>query len=131
MSLCVLIGGKSAACLAGVLFSLSWTHSVEKTQWKEYWQVQSEELVLAETFVKGSGAGIDPAPHAVLDQGWYRWAPLAPVKLPSIFLANSELTPDNWNLCAIDPLNHKAIECIDFATFEEQGVRSFTIQPRR
>jgi len=129
MSLCVFIAGKSAACLAGLLFSLSWTHSVEKTEWVEYWHVQDEQLVLRETFVKGSGAGIDPAPNAVLDNGWYRWAPESLVTVPAISLANSELTPDNWTLCALDAITQRAGECIDFATFENRGVESFTIKP--
>ena len=128
MSLCVFIAGKSAACLAGLLFSLSWTHSVEKTEWVEYWQIKDEQLVLNETFVKGSGAGIDPAPNAVLDNGWYRWAPETPVRVPAISLANSELTPDNWMLCALDPVTYKTGECIDFAKFEDRGVESFTIK---
>jgi len=129
MSLCVFIAGKSAACLAGLLFSLSWTHSVEKTGWVEHWQVQNEQLVLRETFVKGSGAGIDPAPNAVLDNGWYRWAPESLVTVPAISLANSELTPDNWTLCALDAITQRADDCIDFATFENRGVESFTINP--
>ena len=128
MSLCVFIAGKSAACLAGLLFSLSWTHSVEKTEWVEHWQLKDEQLVLKETFVKGSGAGIDPAPNAVLENGWYRWAPESPVRVPAISLANSELTPDNWMLCALDPVTYQTGECIDFAMFEDRGVESFTIQ---
>lgn len=131
MSLCVLIAGKSAACLAGLLFSLSWTHSIEKTEWIEHWQIQDEQLVLQEAFVKGSGAGIDPPPHAVLEQGWYRWKPLNPTVLPSISLANSELTPDNWTLCALDVVTQKACKCIDFARFEAKGVESFTLKPGR
>lgn len=131
MSVCVFIAGKSAACLAGLLFSLSWTHSVEKTEWIEHWQVQNEQLVLKETFVKGSGAGIDPAPHAVLENSWYHWKPQTAVVVPSISLANSELTPDNWTLCALDPATEKTGECIDFAKFEDQGVESFTIQVSR
>lgn len=131
MSLCVFIAGKSAACLAGLLFSLSWTHSVEKTEWIEHWQSDNELLVLRETFVKGSGAGIDPAPNAVLENGWYHWGPESPVTVPSISLANSELTPDNWMLCALDSVTREAGECIDFAKFEDQGVESFTIKPCR
>lgn len=131
MSLCVFIAGKSAACLAGLLFSLSWTHSVEKTEWVEYWQLKDEQLVLKETFVKGSGAGIDPAPNAVLDKGWYRWAPESPVRIPAISLANSELTPDNWMLCVLDPVTYQTGECIDFAMFEDRGVESFTLQASR
>lgn len=131
MSLCVFIAGKSAACLAGLLFSLSWTHSIEKTQWVEHWHIQNERLVLQETFVKGSGAGIDPAPNAVLDHGWYRWKPLQAVELSSLSLANSELTPDNWMLCALDSVTRETGECIDFAKFEDRGVESFTIKPCR
>lgn len=131
MSLCVFIVGKSAACLAGLLFSLSWTHSVEKTEWVEHWQLKDEQLVLKETFVKGSGAGIDPAPNAVLENGWYRWAPESPVAVPAISLANSELTPDNWTLCALDAVTHETGECIDFGKFEDRGVESFTIQASR
>lgn len=131
MSVCVFIAGKSVACLAGLLFSLSWTHSVEKTEWVEHWQTQNELLVLQETFVKGSGAGIDPAPNAVLENGWYRWKPQTAVVVPSISLANSELTPDNWTLCALDAVTRRTGECIDFAKFEDQGVESFTIQASR
>lgn len=128
MSLCVFIAGQSAACIAGWLFSLGWTHSIEKTQWIEHWQVQEQLLVLRETFVKGSGAGVDPASNAVLDNGWYRWKPMRAVTLDSISLANSELTPDNWMLCALDPVSVKPVECIDFAKFEDRGVESFTIK---
>ena len=130
MSLCVFIAGKSAACIAGLLFSLSWTHSIEKTQWIEHWQVDGGQLVLRETFVKGSGAGIDPAPNAVLEKGWYRWKPLQPVALESLSLANSELTPDNWMLCALDSVTQQTGECLDFAKFEDLGVESFTIKQR-
>jgi hypothetical protein len=130
MSLCVFIAGKSAACIAGLLFSLSWTHSIEKTQWIEHWQVDGGQLVLRETFVKGSGAGIDPAPNAVLENGWYRWKPLQPVTLESLSLANSELTPDNWMLCALDSVTQQTGECLDFAKFEDLGVESFTIKQR-
>jgi hypothetical protein len=129
MSLCVLIAGKSAACLAGVLFSLSWTHSIEKTRWVEHWQISGDQLTLQETFVKGSGAGIDPAPNAVLWNGWYRWKPEQAIELPLLSLANSELTPDNWRLCALDCVTHQAGECIDFASYEAQGAESFTIKP--
>ncbi|KYP12859.1 MAG: hypothetical protein A0129_00525 [Limnobacter sp. CACIAM 66H1] len=131
MSLCVVIAGKSAACLAGLLFSLSWTHSVEKTEWVEHWQLKDEQLVLKETFVKGSGAGIDPAPNAVLENGWYRWVPESPLTVPAISLANSELTPDNWMLCVLNSVTHETGECIDFAKFEDRGVELFTIQAGR
>lgn len=128
MSLCVFIAGKAAACLAGLLFSLSWTHSIEKTQWIEHWRIEGQQLALQETFVKGSGAGIDPSPNAVLRDGWYQWKPLQAIRLDSISLANSEVTPDNWRLCVLDTLSRYLGDCIDFSTFEDRGVESFTIQ---
>lgn len=128
MSLCVLIAGKTAACLAGVLFSLSWTHSVEKTQWIEHWRLQDQQLSLEKTRVKGSGAGIDPAPHARLVNGWYEWSPLEAFTVPSIALANSQRTPDNWLLCRLNPATLKPRECIDFATFEDQGRKGFVLK---
>lgn len=129
MSVCVFIASKSAACLAGLLFSLSWTHSIEKTKWVEHWQIAGDQLVLQKTFVKGSGAGIDPAPNAVLRYGWYEWEPEEPLALASISLANSELTQDNWSLCSIDAVTHQAGECIDFDSFKPLGAESFTIKP--
>lgn len=129
MSVCVFIASKSAACLAGLLFSLSWTHSIEKTKWVEHWQIAGDQLVLQKTFVKGSGAGIDPAPNAVLRNGWYEWESEEPLALASISLANSGLTPDNWSLCSIDTVTHQAGECIDFDSFKPLGTESFTIKP--
>ncbi|MGO4839058.1 DUF1850 domain-containing protein, partial [Rhizobiaceae sp. 2RAB30] len=38
MSLCVVAAGKTTV-LAASLFTLSWTHSVEKTRWEEDWRV--------------------------------------------------------------------------------------------
>lgn len=128
MSLCVLIAGKTVACLAGVLFSLSWTHSVEKTQWIEHWGIQNQQLSLQKTFVKGSGAGIDPAPHARLVNGWYEWEPRDALIVPSISLANSGLTPDNWQLCQLNPDTLEPRECIDFAEIEDQAGDGFTLK---
>lgn len=130
MSLCVLIAGKAAACLAGALFSLSWTHSVEKTQWIEHWRIQDQQLSLQKTFVKGSGAGIDPAPHARLVDGWYEWAPLDTLVVPEIALANSQMTPDNWQLCRLHPATSRTHKCIDFATLEDAGKSGFTLKPQ-
>lgn len=130
MSLCVLMAEKTAACLAGALFSLSWTHSVEKTQWVEHWRVQDQQLLLQKTFVKGSGAGIDPAPHSRLVDGWYEWAPRNVLAVPSLSLANSNATPDNWQLCQLHPETLKPLDCIDFEALDGQGMNGFTLKPR-
>lgn len=130
MSLCVLIAEKTAACLAGVLFSLSWTHSVEKTQWVEHWGIHNQQLSLQKTFVKGSGAGIDPAPHARLVDGWYQWAPREELVVPSLSLANSQTTPDTWQLCQLNSETLEPRKCIDLGEFEGRADNGFTLEPR-
>jgi hypothetical protein len=91
--------GAAALSLASGQFDLSWTHSVEKTGWREHWVVEDHALRLTGAAVKGSGAGMDPGPGAVLEGGWWVWVPdLAPV--PEIRLAASGATVGGWRLCA-------------------------------
>ncbi len=100
MSLCVLAGGK-ALVLAVSVFTLSWTHSVQKTEWREDWKVTPVGLQLTQAAVKGSGAGMEPGDDAVLKDGWWVWQPkLAPQT--SIHLAASGQTPSAWRLCHAD-----------------------------
>ena len=88
-----------AAKLAGVAaFTLAWTHSVEKIAWEEDWLVSPAGLVLQEARVRGSGAGMDPAPDAMFSDGAWRWKPAVP-PLPEIVLRRSGATAD-WRLCA-------------------------------
>ena len=54
MSLCIASAGSIMTLLAGS-FSLSWTHSVEKTTWMERWQVEGDRLALVWASVEGSG----------------------------------------------------------------------------
>lgn len=96
--LCVLAGAK-AATLAASAFTLVWTHSVEKTEWREDWRIVPAGLELTEARVKGSGAGVDPPEGAVLQDGWWVYAPgIAPV--PRLVLAASGATVSGWRLCA-------------------------------
>ncbi|MGK6313907.1 DUF1850 domain-containing protein [Neorhizobium sp. DT-125] len=97
MSLCILAGGKVTA-LAVSLFSLSWTHSVQKTEWRETWAVAPAGLELREAAVKGSGAGMEPGPDAVFRDGWWVWHPALPPQ-DRISLAASGMTPSAWRLC--------------------------------
>lgn len=99
MSVACLIVGAATLSLATGRFDLSWRHSVEHTEWRESWRVEDGGLRLTEAAVKGSGAGMDPGPGAVLRGGWWVWAPdLAPV--PEIRLAASGATGGGWRLCA-------------------------------
>ncbi|HEV7247583.1 MAG TPA: DUF1850 domain-containing protein [Shinella sp.] len=94
--LCI-AGGKTIAVAAG-LFTLSWTHSVEKVEWRENWQATPAGLVLREARVKGSGAGMEPGEGARRKDGWWVWNPhVAP--LADLVLASSGATVSGWTLC--------------------------------
>lgn len=100
MSICIATAGSIVTLLAGS-FSLSWTHSVEKTEWVEHWQVENNRLALVSARVQGSGAGIDLPPDAVWeDGGWTYRAALPP--LAQLNLAASGATPSGWQLCTAE-----------------------------
>ncbi|AWC20644.1 MULTISPECIES: DUF1850 domain-containing protein [Aminobacter] len=98
MSLCIAAGSK-AVTMAVAAFTLSWTHSVEKTRWEEDWLVTPAGLEIVEARVRGSGAGMEPAEGARLVDGWWIYVPrLGPQ--PSVMLAASGATGAGWTLCA-------------------------------
>ena len=97
MSLCIVATG-AVLSIAATDFSLSWTHSVEKTEWREAWRVAPDGLVLEEAAVRGSGAGMEPPPEARLVEGSYRWKP-EPAPVPEIVLRRAPQA-DDWTLCA-------------------------------
>ena len=98
MSLC-LTAGTVVTRLAIASFTLSWTHSVEKTRWEEDWRVDPSALVIVEARVKGSGAGMEPGPNATFDGHWWRWRPKLP-PATSLRLGRSDALPEGWTLCA-------------------------------
>ncbi|QDZ00669.1 DUF1850 domain-containing protein [Nitratireductor mangrovi] len=98
MSLCLIAGAKATA-IAATAFTLSWTHSVERTSWREDWRVTPQGLVLEEARVQGSGAGMEPPEGAVLADGWWVYRPALP-PLPALVLAASGATAGGWRLCA-------------------------------
>lgn len=98
MSLCVLAAGKTVV-LAVSAFTLSWTHSVERTEWREDWLVEPAGLRLVEARIRGSGAGMEPGVDAVLENGWYVYRPRLPPQ-PSLLLAASGATREGWLLCS-------------------------------
>lgn len=97
MSICVASAGSVLTLLAGS-FSLSWTHSVEKTEWIEHWQVVGEKLALTSAKVEGSGAGIDLPPDAKWEDGGWTYRPAVPPQ-SQINLAASGATGGGWSLC--------------------------------
>ena len=98
MSVCLTLGGASLV-VAASSFTLSWTHSVERTEWRERWTLTEKgELQLREARVRGSGAGMDPGEGARLEDGWWVWSPTVP-PVPSLALAASGTTGAGWTLC--------------------------------
>jgi hypothetical protein len=102
------------AFIATQRFTLAWTHSIEKVRWEEDYAVvaapghaKRAELRALSARVRGSAAGMEPPPDAVLKDGWYVYTPAerAPNGLP---LSRSEFVPD-YELCVGDqcrPLSH-------------------------
>lgn len=97
MSLCILAGGKLLT-LAATAFTLTWTHSVEKTEWFEAWQVVDGGLKVVEARVEGSGAGMDPPEGAVLTGKGWAYRPEVP-PLDRLILAASGATVSGWKFC--------------------------------
>jgi hypothetical protein len=96
--LCVFFGAKMLK-IAAAAFTLSWTHSVEKTVWQEDWIVEKGQLRIVEARIKGSGAGMEPPAGAILRDGWWHYTPkLAGQK--RLNLASSRATVSAWTLCA-------------------------------
>ncbi|QXC48001.1 DUF1850 domain-containing protein [Agrobacterium salinitolerans] len=96
---CIIAGGKAVA-LAASVFTLGWTHSVEKTQWQERWAATSQGLLLEEARVQGSGAGMEPGENAHREGGWSIWTPDLP-PIPELVLAASGTTISGWTLCDV------------------------------
>lgn len=99
MSLCILAAGKTVT-LAAAAFTLSWTHSVERTRWQEDWKVSPAGLQVVAARVKGSGAGMEPPEGSVLRDGWWVYAPRIGPQ-PRLVLAASGATGEGWTLCTV------------------------------
>lgn len=96
MSLCI-IAGSNMTVLAATAFTLTWSHSVERTAWQEDWQLTTGGLEIVEARIKGSGAGMDPPDGSIFENGWWHYKPqLAP--LAELRLATSRAT-EPWQLC--------------------------------
>jgi hypothetical protein len=99
-------GGSVSLCLASAgvvktlsvaVFTLAWTHSVEKVDWQEDWRVTPQGLELVQARVKGSGAGMEPPPEARLVDGWFQWQPKR-APMPEVVLGHSGAAGE-WRLC--------------------------------
>jgi len=98
MSFCLAAAGVAVHVVA-TSFTLSWMHTIEKTEWSESWRVEADRLVLAEARIEGSGAGMEPPGDARLEDGAYVWDP--DIAQSSITLRRYPSAGD-WTLCAGD-----------------------------
>ena len=97
MSLCILAAAKTSIVVAS-LFTLSWTHSVEKTEWQEDWKINNTKLELIEARVQGSGAGMDPPEGSKFKNGWWVYRP-AKIDIKELYLSTSNTNLKNWKIC--------------------------------
>lgn len=98
VGLCLAVATSIVAALPVERFTLSWTHSIEKVAWEEDWRIDPDRrsLVLVESRVRGSGAGMEPPQGAVLHNG--TWHAPGGLEVPRLRLALSGFT-DDWQLC--------------------------------
>jgi hypothetical protein len=97
MSLCLAATGVALE-IAVSAFTLSWTHSVEKTRWEEEWRIAGDRLAIVEARVEATGAGMEPAAEAELVNGFYVWRP-ARAPVAELVLRRAAQAGD-WRLCA-------------------------------
>ncbi|MBT0961067.1 DUF1850 domain-containing protein [Denitromonas iodatirespirans] len=83
--------------LPGTQLTVSWMHSIEKIRWEEDWQLDDGQLVLVEARVRGSGAGMEPAPGARLIDGVWHYR--VPRREDRLALTHSPFTA-GYTLCA-------------------------------
>lgn len=92
-----LSSGANRVVLPANHFTLSWTHSIEKIAWDEDWRLDADALVLVEARVRGSGAGMEPAPGARLIDGVWHYTVAR--RESALLLAHSPYVA-GYTLCA-------------------------------
>jgi len=98
MALCI-ASAAGVAKIAAAAFTLSWTHSAEKTRWEEDWIIANGALQISEARVEGSGAGMEPGIQSRFDGRSWRWKPQTQ-PLRELRLTQSAGNSDGWTLCA-------------------------------
>jgi hypothetical protein len=93
-----LTAGALHAHIATERFTLAWTHSIERIRWEEDYRVRDDAgLELVEARIRGSGAGMEPPPGAVLRDGVWHYRP-ALRDVPALRLTRSGFSAD-YELC--------------------------------
>lgn len=94
--LCVAAGAVSAM-LVVQSFTLAWMHSIEKVRWEEDWVIERNRLQPVAARIKGTGAGMEPPPDAVLRDGAWHYRPVVGA-MERVNLAHSPYT-SGYELC--------------------------------
>ena len=97
MTLCILVAAKTNVFLA-CLFTLSWTHSVEKIECQEDWKIVNSQLEIIEARIQGSGAGMDPPEGSKFKGGWWVYKPNK-LSVKELLLSTSNTNLENWKIC--------------------------------
>ena len=95
---------RETVSLATDRLTLAWVHSIEKVRWEEDYVAlpparpgDPPVLKAVEARVKGSAAGMEPGPNAILKNGWYVYLP-SQTYHQQLLLSRSFYTPD-YELC--------------------------------
>lgn len=99
MSALCLAGGAELVRVAATVFTLAWTHTIEKVPWQEDWRIEDRQLRLVEVRIKGSGAGMEPAPDARLENGFYTWNPADDRRDRLVLRRSPAPGVGDWSLC--------------------------------
>lgn len=120
--LCLMLGA-TAVALSMDTVELRWTHSVQKTEWRETWRAAESGLVLERSAVQSSGAGMDPGEGAIFQDGFWVWRPQLPPQ-PKLILTRSPYTGSDWRICG-------AGECRELGSYFPQAdaYDAVTLQP--
>ncbi|MEO8122631.1 MAG: DUF1850 domain-containing protein [Burkholderiales bacterium] len=95
-ALCM-VAGSLHASLPINEFTLRWTHSIERIEWSEDYELAGRWLHLSRAHVRGSGAGMDPPAGAWLQNGVWSYR-LADPWRRELVLARSPYVAD-YELC--------------------------------
>jgi len=97
LALCIEAGAKLTKIVT-LTFTLSWTHSVEKTLWAEEYRITPAGLILTDARIESTGAGMEMPADATFDGRFWHWRPKLP-PLPELQLRRSDAVPEGYALC--------------------------------
>ena len=120
-----LSGGGTQRFISADRFELGWMHSIEKTNWNEFWRVVNNELVLDWASVQTSGAGMDIPENAVFRDGAYYYRVDRNLSELRLFQVSS---PFEYRLCVNSSC--KSIESwLGFSSLEGEILVKPCLQP--